>query len=188
MNTFDLKPIEQHVRELDESIQNQLAQCLTPGITIIETSDPEVMDRHLEKMVSSKYQVIGSKPEVEMLKKQQGRPVIRWDAKTFRKGDAIGSMHALSKLPKEPKPIIIIENIADIPDGDRNIYDDPELVENILLHSWKNDTNHLTHPQDGPFQLNKWDYTVILPVKPGDLQKLHHSVRGEGLALVTIAS
>lgn len=188
MNTFDLKPIEQHVRELDESIQNHLAVCLTPGITILETSAPEVMAGHLEKMVSSKYQVIGNEPEAEMLKKQQGRPVIRWDAKTFRKGDAIGSMHALSKLPKEPKPVIIIENIADIPDEDRNIYDDPELVENVLLHSWKNDTIHLTHPHYGPFQLDKWDYTVIFPVKPGDLQKLHHSIKGEGLGLVTFAS
>ena len=186
MNIFDQKPIEEHVRELDESIQNHLAECLTPGITILETSAPEVMAGHLEKMVSSKYQVIGNEPEAEMLKKQHGRPVIRWDAKTFKKHDAVGSMYILSQ--RKDKPIVIIENIADIPDGDRNIYDDPVLVENVLLHSWKNETIHLTHPQDGPFQLNKWDYTVILPVKPGDLQKLHHSVRGEGLALMTFAS
>lgn len=177
MSILDQKPIEQHVRELDESIQNQLAVCVTLGSTILETSDPEVMTRHLEKMVSSKYQVIGNKPEAEMLKKQQDRPVIRWDAKTFKKHDAVGSMHILSQ--RKDKPIVIIENIADIPDGDRNIYDDPVLVENILLHSWKDDTIHLTHPQHGPFQLNKGDYTVIFPVKPGDIEKLHFPVKGE---------
>lgn len=174
------------LRELDESIQNDLAVCLTPGITILETSASAVMAGHLEKMVSSKYQVIGNEPEAEMLKKQHGRPVIRWDAKTFKKHDAVGSMYILSQ--RKDKPIVIIENIADIPDGDRNIYDDPVFVENVLLHSWKNDTIHLTHPQDGPFQLNKWDYTVIFPVKPGDLLKLHHSIKGEGLALMTFAS
>lgn len=183
MSILDQKPIEQHVQDLDESIQNHLAQCLTPGITILETSDPEVMDRHLEKMVSSKYQVIGSKPEAEMLKKQQGRPVIHWDAKTFKKYDAVGSMYSLSQ--RKDKPIVIIENIAYIPDGDRNIYDDPVSAENILLHSWKNDTIHLTHPQNGPFQLNKWDYTVIFPVKPGDLQKLHNRLP-DGICLIKL--
>lgn len=53
------------------------------------------------------------------------------------------------------------------------------LVENILLHSWKDDTIHLTHPQHGPFQLNKGDYTVIFPIKPGDIEKLHFPVKGE---------
>lgn len=181
MSIFDQKPIEQHVRELDESIQNQLAACITPGITILETSAPEVVVKHLEKMVSCEYQVIGNKPEAEMLKKQKGRQVIRWDAKTFKKYDAVGSMYILSQ--RKDKPIVVIENIADIPDGDRNIYDDPVLVENILLHSWKDDTIHLTHPQHGPFQLNKWDYTVIFPVKPGDIAKLHRRVP-DGIGLI----
>lgn len=153
------------------------------GVTILETSDPEAVAKHLEKMVSSDYQVIGNEPEAEMLKKQQGRPVYRWDAKTFKKYDAIGSMYQLSKLPKEAKPIVIIENIADIPDGDRNIYDDPEHVENVLLHSWKNDTIHLTY-KGVPFQMNKGDYTVIFPVKPGDLQKLRRGIRSDGFGFV----
>lgn len=182
MSILDQKPIEQHVCELDESIQNQLAGCVTLGSTILETSAPEVMAGYLEKMVSNEYQVIGSEPEAEMLKKQQDRPTIRWDAKTFKKYDAIGSMYRLSL--RKDKPIVIIENIAEIPDGDRSIYDDPVIVENILLYSWKDDTIHLTHPQHGPFQLNKCDYTVIFPVKPGDLQKLHHSIKGEGFGLV----
>jgi len=74
---------------------------------------------------------------------------------------------------------VIIENITEIPDGDRSIYDDPDLVENVLLHSWKNDVIHLTHPQYGPFQLNREDYTVIFPVNPGWQEKLHHSAAGE---------
>ena len=183
MSIFDQKPIEQHVRELDETIQNQLAMCYV-GVTILETSDPEAVAKHLEKMVSSDYQVIGNEPEAEMLKKQQGRPVYRWDVKTFKKYDAEGSMYNLSKLPKEPKPIVIIENIADIPDGDLNVYDDPEHIVNILLHSWKNDTIHLTY-KDVSFQMNKWDYTVIFPIKPEDVNKLHHRI-ADGFKVVTL--
>ena len=33
-----------------------------------------------------------------------------------------------------------------------------------------------------PFQMSKRDYTVIFPVKPGDLQNLKHSVRSQPAA------
>lgn len=162
MSIFD--PVEKGLKQIEELT----SLCLSSGATVVDCVDPSATASRIESLAP------------------QGHPVIRLDTKTFKKYDAVGSMYALSKLPKEPKPIVIIENIADIPDGDRKIYDDPVLVETILLHSWKDDTIYLTHPQDGPFQLNKWDYTVIFPVKPGDLQKLHHSIKGEGIGVVTI--
>ena len=33
-----------------------------------------------------------------------------------------------------------LKNIDAIPDGDRNLYDDPEYVKNILLNSWEGET------------------------------------------------
>ena len=163
--------------------EDEIALCLGPGARVIETEDTGAFLDALYEKLSVDYSVLGNGLLAERLKSQKGRPVIRWDVRTIKKHDAVGSMYIL--FQRKDKPIVIIENIADILDGDRNIYDDPVLVENILLHSWKNDTIYLTHPQDGPFQLNKWDYTVIFPVKPGDLQKLHHSIKGEGLGVMT---
>ena len=162
MSVFD--PIEKGLKEIE--ILAELSQ--KAGVTIVECNDSNVIATRIKDVAP------------------QGRPVYRWDAKTFKKHDAIGSMYQLSKLSKVPKPIVIIENIADIPDGDRSIYDDPALVENILLHSWKDDTIHLTHHKNGSFQMNKWDYTVIFPVKPGDLQRLRHSIKGDNLGFISI--
>ena len=181
----DLVENEEHYKKVI-SVEEDIALSIGMGAHVVETEDVGAFLDALYEKLSVDYTVLGTGPLAERLRSQQGRLIIRWDASRFRKGDTIGTMYALSKLPKESNPIIIFENIADIPDGDRNIYDDPVLVENILLHSWKNDTIYLTHPQDDPFQLSKWDYTVIFPVKPGDLQKLHHSITGEGIGVVTI--
>ena len=168
------------------AVEENIALSIGLGACVVDTENTKSFLDALYEMLSVDYIVLGTGPLAERLKSQKGRPVIRWDASKFCKGDAVGSMYILSL--RKDKPIVIIENIADIPDGDRNIYDDPVYVENILLHSWKDDTIHLTHPQHGPFQLNKWSYTVIFPVKPGELQKLHHSIKGEGFRLVTSAS
>ena len=183
MSIFD--PIEKQLHEFEDylqhelNIQNALAGCLAPGATILEATDLETAIYKLETMLQTDYQVLGSGFEADWLQKQQGRPVISWDAKSFLKNDAIGSMYRLSKLPKEPKPVIIIDNITQIPEAVSDIYDDPALIENVLLHSWKNDTIYLTHWQDGPFELNRMDYSVIFPVRPGELKNLHFSVKGE---------
>ena len=164
------------------TVEENIVLSLGSGACVVETEDTRSFLDALYEKLSLDYTVLGTGPLAERLKSQQGRPIIRWDASKFCKNDAVGSMYRLMK--RKDKPIVIIENIAEIPDGDRNIYDDPVIVENILLHSWKDDTIHLTHPQHGPFQLNKWDYTVIFPVKPGDFQKLHHSIKGDGFGLM----
>ena len=178
----DLVENEEHFKRVI-TVEEDIALSLGLGACVVETEDTRSFLDALYEKLSVDYIVLGTGQLAERLKSQKGRSIIRWDASKFCKGDAVGSMYTLSQ--RKDKPIVIIENIVDIPDGDRNIYDDPVLVENILLHSWKNDTIHLTHPQNGPFQLNKWDYTVIFPVKPGELQKLHHSIKGEGFAWIS---
>ncbi len=189
MSIFD--SVEKQAQELDEhiqrelGIQNVIAGCLENGAHILESSDLDMAINKLEEMLKLYYPVLGNGIETEWLKKQQGRPVIRWDAKTFRKNDAIGSMYKLAKLPKDPKYVIIVENITEIPEAISEIYDDPILVENVLLHSWKDDTIYLTHRKYGPFELNRKDYSVIFPIRPGELKKLHFSVKGE-IAMVRL--
>ena len=179
----DLVENEECFRQLI-AVEENIALSIGMGARVVETEDIGAFLDALYEKLNVDYTVLRTGPLAERLESQKGRPIIRWDVSKFCKDDAIGSMYRLMK--RNDKPIVVIENIADIPDGDRNKYDDPVLVENILLHSWKDDTIYLTHPQDGPFQLNKWDYTVIFPVKPGDLQKLHHSIKGEGIGVVTI--
>lgn len=163
------------------AVEENIALSLGLGACVVETEDTRSFLDALYEMLSVDYTILGTGPLADRLRSQQGRPILRWDVSKFCKDDAVGSMYILSQ--RKDKPIVVIENIADIPDGDRNIYDDPVLVENILLHSWKDDTIHLTHPQHGPFQLNKWDYTVIFPVKPGDIAKLHRRVP-DGIGLI----
>ena len=184
MGLFDADLIEndEHFKQMIAEEEN-IALSIGPGANLVETKDTVAFIDSLLEKLSVDYTVLGNGPLADRLKSQQGRPIYRWDAKTFKKYDADGSMYKLSQLPKEPKSIVIIENIADIPDGDRNIYDDPEHVENVLLHSWKNDTIHLTY-KGVPFQMNKGDYTVIFPVKPGDLQKLRRGIRSDGFGFV----
>ena len=189
MSIFD--HIEKQVKDLDEHlfklkrIQNELVGCLAPGAIILETLEPEIAIIQLKQMLQPDYQVLGDGIEAVWLKKHQGRPVIHWNAKSFKKDDAIGSMFQLSRMPKEPKPVVIIENISEIPDAISDIYDDPVLIENVLLHSWKNDTIHLTHWQEGPFEINRQDYSIVFPVKPGDLAKLRHRLP-DGIGIIRL--
>ena len=185
MSLFDKDLIENEEQLKQTMVEEEnIALLLGPGACVVETNDTEEFVASLLEKLSVDYTVLAHGPLADRLKSQQGRPVYRWDAKTFKMYDAEGSMYQLSKLPKDPKPIVIIENIADIPDGDRNVYDDPEHIENILLHSWKNDTIHLTY-KDVSFQMNKWDYTVIFPIKPEDVNTLHHRI-ADGFKVVTL--
>ena len=193
MSIFDnlTKTPEQHVQELNEQINAQIAieenmvLCLGSGGHIVFTEDVDGFISHLSEVLDTQCQVYGTGVLAEELKHQQGRPIIRWDASSFRKNDAVGSMYLLSKQPKEPRPVLIVENITELPDGDRSVYEDPVLLENILLHSWKNDVIHLTHHQNGPFELMSKDYSIIFLVHPDSISKLHHRI-SDGMAVIQL--
>ena len=104
--------------------QEDLVFCFSYGATVVETPDIHVFIEELEHLINGET-ILCDGVLADRLKQQQGRQIIRWDVKSFRKYDAIGSMYKLSKYPKENKPIVIIQNITDIPDGDRSVYDDP---------------------------------------------------------------
>ena len=113
---------------------------------------------------------------IQSIGDQEKRPVYTLDCKTLKKHDAIGFLERL-RNPSAQKPVVVIQNITEIPIGDGvyckyvgdgetfndvSIYDDPQYVENILVHSWKNETNYLTNKNGEQFVLKSHDYTVFL--------------------------
>ena len=73
------------------------------------------------------------------LKEHKGRKIAPLDCSGLAKGDADGFVASVLKDAPN-RPIVVLENIDSIPDGDRELYDDPEYVKNILLNSWEGKT------------------------------------------------
>ena len=120
---------------------------------------------------------------IQSIGDQENRPVYTLDCKTLKKYDAIGFLERLAKLPSDPRPIVIIQNITEIPFGDVSIHDDPQYAENILVHSWKNETNYLTNKIGNQFVIKPSNYTVFLTwsAKTSDLIKnVWHASDGFG--------
>ena len=105
----------------------------------------------------------------ESLQKHKDRPVHVIDCKKLSKYDAIGWLETVSKLPLSPTPILVIENITEIPDSEK-------YVENLLVHSWKNERNDFTDNRPGQnfkqFTLKPHDYLVFLTWTPDCAEKV----------------
>ncbi len=103
------------------------------------------------------------------------RTLLSVDCRTLCKGDAYGWLKAISEGMKNGtlnKPILVIENVDQIPDGDRNVYDDPQYVENILVRSWKNELINI-----GDFYLDRRDISVILICSANNQTRLGNACR-----------
>lgn len=100
----------------------------------------------------------------EGLKEHQTRDIYSIDCRYLRKGDAYGWLSAVSKASKDP--ILVIEHLTEIPDGDRSIYDDPAYVTNLLLRSWKNEQIYA-----GDLEIDRRQFTVILACRDIDSQE-----------------
>ena len=100
----------------------------------------------------------------EKLKEHQTRDIYSIDCRYLRKGDAYGWLSAVSKASKDP--ILVIENLTEVPDGDRSIYDDPAYVTNLLLRSWKNGDIYA-----GDLEIDRRQFTVILACRDIDAQE-----------------
>lgn len=91
---------------------------------------------------------------------EEDRKVYGGSCKHVFKNDAIGFLEKLSEQPITPKPIVIINDITEIPSGDPKIYDDPQVVENYLIRLWENDEIKLRYTAD--FTIKTDNYLVIL--------------------------
>lgn len=69
-----------------------------------------------------------------------GREIVVLDCRKLIKGVAREWItNIVKRAMAGEKFIVIIENITEIPSGPANMYDDPQYVENILGHVWKED-------------------------------------------------
>lgn len=115
--------------------------------------------------------------KVKMYAEKESRPLRILDCRTLKKWDAIGFLERLTMMPKSSRPIVIIQNITEIPVGNgqyyryvgndttfvnTSIYDDPKYVESILVHSWRQDPDPLTNKNGKQFIITPYDYTVFL--------------------------
>ena len=103
------------------------------------------------------------------------RTLLSLDCRTLKKGDAYGWLKLISEGMKNDtlnKPILVIENVDQIPDGDRRIYDDPQYVENILVRSWKNELINI-----GDFYLDRREISVIVTCSPDNQTLLGNACR-----------
>lgn len=114
-----------------------------------KTSFAEQVEKRIKEAINPK------------LKEHQSRNIYSIDCRGLRKGDAYGWLSAIAKASIDP--IVIIEYVTQIPDGDRTIYDDPNYVANLLLRSWKNDDIYV-----GDLHIDRRKFTVILTCPPED--------------------
>lgn len=113
----------------------------------------------------------------EELKQHASRNIASIDCRALRKGDAYGWLSALAKA--EDDLIVIINYVTQIPDGDRNIFDDPGYVANLLLNSWKNEDIYA-----GDVHINRKNMTILLTCPPEDADKLRHACRMNSYAWI----
>lgn len=99
------------------------------------------------------------------LKEHQSRNIHPIDCRTLRKGDAYGWISKVSQASEDP--ILVIEHVTEVPDGDPAIYDDPVYVTNLLLRSWKNEQIYA-----GDLHIDRSKYTIILACSPKDAHLL----------------
>lgn len=155
------------VREANELFWDEILR--STGAHGIETGPK--FNKELETIVSPSYSAL-----TDSIKQHTGRPVYVLDCKTLRKYDAIGWLEAVSKLPKSSTPILIIENITEIPEED-DVHDNQTYVENLLVHSWKNEINYFTDNRPGQnskqFTLKPHDYLVFLTWTPDCAEKVN---------------
>ena len=95
---------------------------------------------------------------------QKQRPIFSIDCRTLCKGDAYGWLSNIANATKEvADPIIIIENVTQVSDGNRATHDDPMYVTNLLLRSWKNEQIYA-----GDIHIDRSKFTVLLTCPPQD--------------------
>lgn len=105
-------------------------------------------------------------PISALLSRYKGYEVVSLDCRGLKKGDAYGWMARVAKAVEEtPNMIVIIENLAEIPEGSQ--CDNPQYVENLLGHSWKNDKIFF-----GEYMINTSNLTVILTFAPKYAEEL----------------
>lgn len=152
-----------HVSEVETDI-NPLWKKMTQTWQVDEGST---------ELVSKLVELLAKKnPLNPMLKRELSRPVYTLDCRFLCKFDAIGWLETIAKLPKSPKPILVIENITEIPEEDV-VHDNPQYVRNLLMHSWKNPVKDFFNAKSQKsFTIVPADYTVFITWSSQNREKM----------------
>lgn len=92
---------------------------------------------------------------------QKHRPIYSIDCSKVCKGDTYDWLSKIAEV--EDGAIVVVENVTRVPNGNSNIYDDPNYVTNLLLRSWKNEQIYA-----GDIVIDRRKLTVILTCPPED--------------------
>ncbi|MGN0190355.1 MAG: hypothetical protein ACI39U_01735 [Candidatus Cryptobacteroides sp.] len=147
-----------------------MKRLLSPTVkgVIVEDSILSSFSDRLKQEISEcmDFSNIPDCPNIEV---HRNRKIYSIDCRSLRKGDACSWMVSLARtIEKENNPIVIIEHITELPDGDRSIFDDPYYVGNILVHAWKNEDIFL-----GDYHIDRRQCTIFLTCTPETEYKLN---------------
>ena len=115
----------------------------------LETSFTQQLKSAIQAIVNPDYQ------------EQKTRPIYSIDCSKVCKGDAYGWLSKIAEV--EDGAIVVVENVTRVPNGNSNIYDDPNYVTNLLLRSWKNEQIYA-----GDIVIDRRKLSVILTCPPKD--------------------
>lgn len=153
---------------LKEKKEDVIFDILIPGVTRIVTNQnlPNLLQNALDKAIFPR------------LSKYKNREIASVDCHAFTRNDAYGFMVALSKkVAGAPDLILVIENISDLYSD--SLCDDPQYVENLLGHSWKNEVVYFDDKR-----IDRSKMTVILTCTPDHKDVLGIKYRTDGFAWI----
>ncbi len=84
------------------------------------------------------------------------QPICIVDCRKLKEGDALIFLEKLTKLPKNPAPIVVVQNITEISSDVMNKYE----VHKLLIHLWEKKTCRMKNKYGQKFTIRPKDYTV----------------------------
>ena len=146
----------------EDILVSQTREAASIDSRIIENAKKYFSDEITGRFVTLFISDEELKNDLILFKSIINRPIYSIDCKTLCKNDAIGFLEIMSKQSDLVRPIVLIENITEIPDED-SVHDNPEYVKNILIHSWKNPINDFYNPiSKNHFHIKPDDFVVLL--------------------------
>lgn len=183
LDPLDVDEMLEKIKEFEQTFAIELLQYGDVSCFVTEEKTDVLVKKVAEAWNLQHLQWLtpfskGLKSEIDNFrfqKEHKKRDYLSLDCRGLAKGDAYGWLKAVSEGIENGtlnKPILVIENVDKIPDGDRNIYDDPLYVENILVRSWKNELINISD-----FYIDRRELTVILTCSPENQTLLGNACR-----------
>ena len=154
--------ISKLIEETQRKMEKLIHELLIPGVTMVITH------HHLADILKQALK----QARFPLLSKYKNREVEVLDCKGWMsKKDANGMMARLAeKAEKSPSLIVVIENIADV--WSDTSCEDPQYVENLFGHSWKNEQIYF-----GDCYIDRSQMTIILSAGPEHKDELEQKYR-----------